>query len=192
MKKTLKKIIGVLLVVVLSALAISAVFSSVQGDGTKEEVKNFCVVYNGKKILKDTYSFELVENDAAFSIETLDGEPIKDYSVSVRAAFPADDFDVVFNGAETLSWEKDFAQYDYSFASAGIAKDGNTFTIANTRFTTLLSNEFPGMDIQYEGLTSPKNVLKIDVTVNGATLSIHYFVDVPVESITLSEGSVVW
>ena len=192
MKKTLKKIIGVLLVVVLSALAISAVFSSAQDDVTKEEVKSFCVVYNGKKILKNTHSFELVENDAVFSVETPNGEPIKDYSVALRAAFPADDFDVVFNGAETLSWEKDFAQHDYAFASAGITKDGNTFTIANTRFSTLLTSEVPGMDLEYQSVTSLKNVLKVDVIVDDATLSIQYFVNVPVESITLSDGSIVW
>ena len=191
MRKQLKKIVGALLVVILAALAISSVFSSTQLDKKNESVKNFCVLYNGKKILKNTHSFELVENCAVFSVETLDGEPIKDYSVALRAAFSSDDFDIVFNGAETLSWDKDFAQHNYAFASAGISKDENTFTIANTRFSTLLTSEFPGMDLQYD-VTSLKNVLKVDVTVDGETLSIQYFVNVPVESITLSDGSVVW
>lgn len=192
MMKKIKKIIGVLLVVLLFVLSFSMIFSSMQGGGVNEEVKNFCVVCSGRKIFKNTYSFELVEKDAVFFVETLEGEPVKDYSVSVRAAYPKEDFNVVFNDIDVYSWEKDFAAVNYEFGSAGIVKNENSFTVKYTRLTTILAEEFPGMNIRYENLISTKNVLQIDITVSGQTLSIMYYVDIPVSSVELSRESLVW
>lgn len=188
MTKRVKHIIGVMIAVLLSFAVVGSVFSQTE---PAEKSKGFCVVYEGKKILTDVQSFELVANDAAFAVQTVEGEPVKDYSVSVRAAYPREDFNVVFNDVDVYSWEKDFSAVNYEFGSAEIVKSENNFTVKNTRLTTILAEEFPGIDIRYENLDSPKNVLQIDVTVSGETLSIMYFVDVAVSGIELSQGVII-
>ena len=186
MKRT-RSIVSVLVAIILSLVLIGAIFStSKPAEGTKD----FCILYEGKKILTDVHSFEISESDAVFSVETVDGEPIKDYSVVVRAAYLKDDFNVVFNGVDVQSWAKDFAATEYTFSSAGVEKDGNHFTIKNTSLVTIVSEEFPGLDISYENLTSAKNVLQIEVIVSGQKLSISYFVDVVLD-IEFSEGSII-
>ncbi len=189
MSKRVKRFISIVIIIILAFFFTMNIFSSTKT--SEEKSKGFCVVYAGRKILKDVQSFEISAADAVFRVETIAGDPIKDYSVAVRASRPTSDFNVVFNDVDVQSWENDFAAVNYEFSSAGIEKNEDCFTIKNTRLLTILDEEFPGMNIRYENLISTKNVLQIDVTVSGQTLSIMYFAAVAVSGIELSQGVII-
>ena len=192
MKRKTKTLIVVILVIVIALVGVGAIFAikdqaSESGSNVSQR-KEFCVIYDGKKILSDVYSFEVASENATFKVETVDGEPVDSFKVAVRAVYPRDDFLVTING-ETLSWEKDFAE-KMTFG-ADIVKDKNTFTIAKTSLVDLISSEYANCEIEYDNLTNPKNVLRIDVVVDGTTLSIYYFVNVVAEEILFDKDNVV-
>ena len=175
--------ISILLAIVIALSAtVSFVETNVQRD--------FCVIYEGKKLLTDVNTFTLAPENAEFKVQTLEGDPITDFSVSVKAAKVKDDFGVRFNDVDELLWS-DYVEADVDFSGAcAVTKSGGTFTVAQTRIPKIFANMYPTTDVDLSALTTCKNLFEIVVTVDRQSIGIKYYVKVGVEGVRLSDNEV--
>ena len=169
-------------VVIVLSLATSFVQSNVQRD--------FCVVYEGKKLLTDVTSFALAPENAEFAVQTLDGEPIEDYTVSVKAVKTKKDFAVRFNDVDELLWS-DYVSSDVDFSDAcSVTKNGGRFTLAQTRVPKIFESKYPTTDVDLSEMTTVKNLMEVVVTVDQQSIRVRYYVKVNVEGIDMPDEKV--
>lgn len=191
MKKKTKKFITFIICLTVSIVAFGSVVSlPEQSQGAESKPAGFCVVYNGRKILKNAKALELVPENATFSVQTLEGEPIEDYDVVVVASSPKSNFVLTFDGVDSYDWSSTYVSTGYNFTSAGIEKNGSDFTIRNVALSKILSAEYDGMSVSCSA-SSFVNALRIDVTVENSTLSMSYVSYAPVAGVYFSEGALV-
>ena len=177
--------------ILISAVMAVAIAAGVALSFVKTNIKReFCVVYEGKKLLTDVTSFALAPENAEFQVQTLDGESIDDYTVSVKAVKAKKDFAVRFNDVEELLWS-DYVAADVEFADAcAVTKNGGTFTLAQTRVPKIFANKYPTTAVDLSAMTTVKNLFEVVVTVDGQSIHVRYYVKVNVENVGIADEKV--
>lgn len=191
MRRKSRKIIGLFVAFLVALIAFGSLVSIPKdADDSGSPSVDFCVIYDGKKFLQNVKSIEIVPENAVFVVQSLDGEPIEDYEVAVYASSPKTNFTLTFDSNDTYDWNNTFVATEYRFDSAGIEKNGSTFRIHNAALSKILAAEYVDMTVDCSA-ESIVNALRIDVTVDRATLSISYYSYASMTGLYFSEDNLV-
>lgn len=188
-KKIGIKIIGFLLGLVL-VIGSSYYLIGYLTNGFTDSIKTFYIEYGEKKILRDSADFEFASGDK-FKVTSVAGDTVK-YDVAVYVDVREKDGVPFYLGGEPWTWyEATLNKWEVT-ETAGIVKDGATFTLNNLSIQDIISSRSSSGVVTLPSSLPTGDMFRMDVTVGNQTISLRFRVIVPVEAIAINENHIVF